>query len=73
MYSDLFFLLQTHPILSRYLHDHSYEYKKLYRDFSYWEILEEKAKQLYRLRVVDQLDDWEKKIRLLRTFLDVMN
>lgn len=72
MNSNLLGIFRAHPIVHHYLHDYSYEYKRLYRDFSYWKVLEEKAKETYGLRMIDRLGDLEGKVHLLRTFLDVM-
>lgn len=73
MNPDTIFKIQHSSLLSQYLQDHSYEYRNLYRDDSYVNVLEEKAREFYHVRYIDQLDKWSEKIHLFHTFMNMMD
>ncbi len=73
MHLETFYQIRNNPIVYNYLREDSYHYKYLYRDPSYLKVIEELAKERYKLRSVDKIDKIKNNIDLIKTFMDVLN
>lgn len=69
---DTFYQIRNSPIIYNYLREDSYHYKHLYRNQNHLKVIEELAKERYKLRSVDKIDKIKNNIELLKTFMDVL-
>ncbi len=67
------FAIRNHPYIARYLRENSYWYKYLTRDPSSLQQLENEMKERYHLTAKDRIEDFSKKIELIRNFMDILN
>lgn len=67
------FKVKNNPYILRYLRENSYWYKILTRNPSAVEILERQMKEEYRLTPKDKIEDFGKKIEMIRSFMDILN
>lgn len=66
-------IIKTNPIVYNYLRDESIHYKFLYRDPNHIKIIENLAKEKYKLRSIDKIEKLKNNIDLIKTFMDVLN
>ena len=62
--------IKANPILYNYLRDY---YKNLYRNREHIKVIEQLAKEKYKLRSVDKIEKLKNNIDLIKTFMDVLN
>ena len=67
------FKVKNNAYILRYLRENSYWYKILTRNPSAVEILERQMKEEYRLTPKDKIEDFGKKIEMIRSFMDILN
>lgn len=67
------FKVKNNPYILRYLRENSYWYKILTRNPNAIEILERQMKEEYRLTPKDKIEDFGKKIEMIRSFMDILN
>ena len=73
MKQETIFKIRSTPLLYQYLKQYSYEYKNIYRSDRYLKEIEQKAKETYKVRFIDKVEQLENNIRVLQTFMDVLN
>ena len=61
--------IKSNPKYLNYLHTHSYWYKKLNRDFKYYQEFETEVKSAYKLYPYDRI---EKALNILDTFQTIL-
>ena len=69
---DLQFKIKNNPHYKQFLRENSYWYKELNRNPDRIRVLDEKMKEQYKLRTSDKIDSFAEKIKLVRTFFDVL-
>ena len=65
--------LKSNPKYLEYLHTHSYWYKKLNRDFKYFNEFEQEAKAFYKLYPQDRIEKALNILDTLGTILSTIN
>ena len=65
--------IKANPIIYNYLRDDSKHYKYLYRNREHIKVIEQLAKEKYKLRSVDKREKLKNNIDLIKTFMDVLN
>ena len=73
MDKDLLKYIRDNPIIYSYLREDSSHYRYLLRDSSYINKIEELAKEKYKQRSIDKIEQLSNKIDFIKTFLDVLN
>lgn len=66
------YLLDSNPLLKRYLREHSNYYKNLSRNPLFIETIIELMKKDYHLTFPDKLDKLKDNISMFNTFMDVL-
>ena len=66
------YLLDSNPILKKYLREHSSYYKNIIRNPAFINEIMELAKKEYHLTFPDKLDKFKNNISLFNTFMDVL-
>lgn len=64
--------LDSNPDYKRYLRDNSYWYKTLIRDPKMIDVLVEEAKDKYKLRTTDKINNIIDKIDMVSKFINVL-
>ncbi len=64
--------VKSNPHIYNYLRENSTWYKLLNRDPSTLKVLEERAKEKYKLRLSDRLEKISNNISLISSFMDVL-
>ena len=72
MDTRIIYILDSNPLLKRYLREHSWYYKNLSRNSNFINSLLEMAKKEYHLTIPDRLDNFKKNILLFSTFMDIL-
>jgi len=70
---ETFQKIRNNPIIYNYLREDSSHYKSLLRDAKLLKVVENLAKERYKLRSVDKIEKLKTNIDLLKTFMDVLN
>jgi len=70
---ETFQKIRNNPIIYNYLREDSSHYKYLLRDDKHLKVVENLAKERYKLRSVDKIEKLKTNIDLLKTFMDVLN
>ena len=65
--------IKANPIIYNYLRDDSKHYKYIYRNREHIKVIEQLAKEKYKLRSVDKIEKLKNNIDLIKTFMDVLN
>lgn len=65
--------IRSNPYLYRYLRDNSSWYKNLNRDPSSIKYMELEMRKVYKLNLSDRIDGINKKIEMVRSFMDILN
>lgn len=68
----IIYMLDSNPIIKKYLREHSYYYKDIIRDPSFINEIIDLAKKEYHLTIPDKLDKLKNNISLFNTFIDVL-
>ena len=66
------YILDSNPLLKRYLREHSYLYKKIIRDPNYINEISSLMKRDYHLTFPDKLDKIKSNLSFFNTFMDVL-
>ncbi len=66
------FAIKNNPNLYRFLRENSYWYKELNRNPESIKQMEEKMKEYYKITPKDKMQELERKIELIRTFMEIM-
>ena len=64
--------IRKHKYIYNYLRENSEEYIFLYRDNRYIKEIKRKAKERYKLRYIDKIDNISNKISIINTLIDVI-
>ena len=72
MKEETIYKIRKNPLVHNYLKEHSYYYKDLYRDDSFYNELEKKAKEYYQVRLTDKIERLQDKINLINTIISVI-
>ncbi len=72
MTTETLIAIRNNPYYYHFLRENSYWYKALNRDINNLKLMEEEVKNYYKLNFSDKLADLNKKISMLRTFMDIM-
>ncbi len=67
------FRIRSNFYLMRYLQEHSYWYKYLNRNPESIAMMEQEAKEVYRLTTKDKMEDLGTKIEMIRNFMEILN
>jgi len=70
---ETFQKIRNNPIIYNYLREDSSHYKYLLRYDKHLKVVENLAKERYKLRSVDKIEKLKTNIDLLKTFMDVLN
>lgn len=73
MKEETIYIIKNNQIINNLLREESFHYKYLYRDDNYIKELEKKAKEKYKLRVIDKIDNLKNTITLINTFINVID
>ena len=73
MKEETIYIIKNNQIINNLLREESFHYKYLYRDDNYIKELEKKAKEKYKLRLVDKIDNLKNTITLINTFINVID
>lgn len=73
MKEETIYIIKNNQIINNLLREESFHYKYLYRDDNYIKELEKKAKEKYKLRLVDKIDNIKNTITLINTFINVID
>lgn len=65
--------IRNNPIIYSYLREDSSHYRYLLRDSSYIKKIEELAKEKYKQRGIDKIENLGDKLDFIKMFLDVFN
>ena len=66
------YILDSNPLLKRYLREHSNYYKNIIRNPVFINEMVELMKKEYHLTFPDKLDKFKNNISLINTFMDVL-
>ena len=66
------FAIKNNQNLYRFLRENSYWYKELNRNPDSLKKMEEDMKVYYKLTTKDKMNELERKIELIKTFMDIM-
>ena len=72
MTTETLIAIRNNPYYYHFLRENSSWYKALNRDINNLKLMEEEVKNHYKLNMSDKLADLNKKISMLRTFMDIM-
>lgn len=72
MNRNILMYIRKHKYIYDFLRDDSKYYKYLYQDNDYIKEIKRLAKERYRLRYTDKLDNISNKIKLVTTLIDVI-
>ncbi len=65
--------IRSNPIIYSYLREDSSHYRYLLRDSSYIKEVENLAKEKYKQRGIDKIENLSDKIDFIKMFLDIIN
>ena len=71
MNRNILMYIRKHKYIYDFLRDDSSHYKYLYQDNNYIKEIKRLAKEKYRLRYTDKLDNISNRIKLVTTLIDV--
>ena len=66
------YILNSNPLLKRYLKEHSFYYKNIIRNPSFINEINELMKKDYHMTLPDKLDKIRDNITMFNTFMDVL-
>ena len=72
MTKELIEYIKNTPYIYDFLREESYHYKYLYRDNNYIKTIEKLAKEKYKLRIEDKIENLKDKIDFINTFISVI-
>ena len=72
MDSKIQFILDSNPLIKRYLREHSYYYKNLIRDSNFINNITDLMKKEYHLTFSDKLNKIKDDINLVNSFMDII-
>ena len=72
MNRSILIYIRKHKYIYDFLRDDSSHYKYLYQDNNYIKEIKRLAKEKYRLRYTDKLDNISNRIKLVTTLIDVI-
>ena len=72
MNRSILMYIRKHKYIYDFLRDDSSHYKYLYQDNNYIKEIRRLAKEKYRLRYTDKLDNISNRIKLVTTLIDVI-
>ena len=72
MRTDILLRIRGNPNLYNYIKYHSYWYKELIRNPNSISIIENEMKKEYKLTVGDRLNRINERVKMIRTFLEVL-
>ena len=65
-------MLESNPLLKRYLREHSHYYKNIIRNPEYINILIDSMKKDYKLTFPDKLEKIKDNIGMINSFMDII-
>ena len=71
MTKELLTYIRRHEYIYNFLRDDSSHYKYLYNDNRYIEVIKKLAKEKYKLRYTDKLDNISSKLNMISSLIDV--
>ena len=72
MDSKIAFILDSNPLIKRYLREHSYYYKNLIRNSNFINNITDLMKKEYHLTLSDKLNKIKDDINLVNSFMDII-
>lgn len=72
MDSKIAFILDSNPLIRRYLREHSYYYKNLIRNPNFINNITDLMKKEYHLTLSDKLNKIKDDINLVNSFMDII-
>ena len=73
MSEETIYIIKNDPIINRFLREESYHYKYLYRDDNYIKKVKQLALEKYHLTVNDKIDNLKNNLKLINTFMSVID
>ena len=73
MTTETLIKVRSNPLVYNYLRINSKWYKALNRDDSIIKVIEQEAKDYYKLNLSDKLNNLNQKLDIFRTFMDIIN
>ena len=72
MKKELLEKIRSNPTIYSLLREESYHYKYLLRDEKYIKEIEKRAKEKYKVRLEDKIDNLKENIDLINTFINIL-
>jgi len=73
MSEETIYIIKNDPIINRFLREESYHYKYLYRDDNYIKKVKQLALEKYHLTLNDKIDNLKNNLKLINTFMSVID
>lgn len=72
MTKELLEKIRRNPEIYSLLREESYHYKYLLRDEEYLKEIEKRAKEKYKIKLEDRIENLKENINLINTFLNIL-